>query len=507
MVYYRKYRPQMIDDLDNAEIRASLQAIFGKKDSAPHAFLFTGPKGLGKTSTARIIAKVVNCTGRTDAKTIEPCNVCDQCLSITKGTNMDILEIDAASNRGIDEIRELKEKIRLAPLAAKRKVYIIDEVHMLTTEAFNALLKTLEEPPDHAMFILCTTESHKIPSTILSRCFHLSFHLATEEELVRSFGRIAKGESVTITDEALQMIAQLAEGGFRDGVKVLEEIVSLSGGAEITKEFVEEKYNISSIKQHVSDLLHALSAKDTKKGIQIIAAIGEQGVDLKHFLQALMEELHAKLLIRTGITQTNDEDVLEISEIRALFDLLSKAYTEMKYAVLPQLPLELAVIEYCHVSRPKPLAKPQASVAPTQEEQPEEKEVTVSSLRKQVGTIKKIQALYGEQKKDETENAEKVVEVSKVELMHAPADGVYTKEWIDALWRHIIAEMKQHNHTIAGVLRGCSIKSYDKNTLIILASYKFHKERLDEMKTRVALVQVCKLLTGNDVSVEVELKT
>jgi DNA polymerase-3 subunit gamma/tau len=213
MVFYRKYRPQIIGELDSQHVRDTLYSVLFKNTS--HAFLFTGPKGLGKTSTARIVAKVVNCTGRNkesgiknkgingkkadhkdhnssyiihNSDNIEPCgNKCEQCISITNGTNLDVLEIDAASNRGIDEIRDLKDKIHLAPLSAKTKVYIIDEVHMLTTEAFNALLKTLEEPPPHAMFILCTTEPHKVPATILSRCTHIAFETATEEELIRSF--------------------------------------------------------------------------------------------------------------------------------------------------------------------------------------------------------------------------------------------------------------------------------------------------------------------------------
>src|ERR1700722_9521228 len=237
MVFYRKYRPQKIDDLDSAAVRDTLHAVL--QNDVSHAFLFTGPKGLGKTSTARIVAKVVNCETPKNKreKEIEPCNKCDQCVSITSGNNVDILEIDAASNRGIDEIRELKEKIRLAPVAAKRKVYIIDEVHMLTTEAFNALLKTLEEPPEHAMFILCTTEAHKVPETIISRCFQIMFKPATEEELVRSFKRIVEGEKLKIDDEVLKYIAGLADRGFRDGVKMLEEVYLLSQNKPITKEF------------------------------------------------------------------------------------------------------------------------------------------------------------------------------------------------------------------------------------------------------------------------------
>src|SRR5260221_6410497 len=221
MVYYRKYRPQTISELDSEKVRDTLYAVLSGKE-IPHAFLFTGPKGLGKTSTARIVAKVVNClhirsviasgakqsqkeqeiatnssSSRNDAN-IEPDNTCDQCISITNGTNIDVLEIDGASNRGIDEIRELRDRVNLAPSRAKKKIYIIDEVHMLTNEAFNALLKTIEEPPSHVMFVFCTTEPHKVPATIISRCFHVQFPRATDTDIVRSLERIVTGEKLIV---------------------------------------------------------------------------------------------------------------------------------------------------------------------------------------------------------------------------------------------------------------------------------------------------------------------
>src|ERR1035437_6549591 len=237
MVFYRKYRPQKIEDLDNESVRKTLYSIFSKGDFS-HAFLFTGPKGLGKTSTARIVAKVINCEkhiglkGQRSEKEIEPCNKCEQCLSISNGNNLDVLEIDGASNRGIDEIRDLKEKINLAPFKASKKIYIIDEVHMLTTEAFNALLKTLEEPPSHAVFILCTTEQHKVPATIASRCSKINFTRATEEEFVRSLQRVVKAEELKADKEALLEIAKLSDGSFRDGVKLLEEVAIFAGRSE-----------------------------------------------------------------------------------------------------------------------------------------------------------------------------------------------------------------------------------------------------------------------------------
>lgn len=220
MVFYLKYRPQTISELDLAQVREKLFSLL-KSKSLPHAFLFTGPKGLGKTSTARILAKAINCERVQELRIknqelrknkneshnskfiiqnsdVEPCNECQACVSITNGSNIDVLEIDAASNRGIDEIRALRERVKFAPANLKKKVYIIDEVHMLTTEAFNALLKTLEEPPDHVVFILCTTEIWKVLPTIVSRSFHISFEKPTKEELTRSLERVAKGENLTI---------------------------------------------------------------------------------------------------------------------------------------------------------------------------------------------------------------------------------------------------------------------------------------------------------------------
>jgi DNA polymerase-3 subunit gamma/tau len=541
MVFYRKYRPQRIDDLDSKSVRDTLYSVL--KNSAPHAFLFTGPKGLGKTSTARIIAKAVNCERRARSEEhgaksthstrsgqeeqraksekeitlsptpsalsdIEPCNQCDQCVSITNGTNLDVLEIDAASNRGIDEIRDLKEKIRLSPVAAKMKVYIIDEVHMLTTEAFNALLKTLEEPPAHAMFVLCTTEPHKVPATIMSRCLHIAFSLATTEELVRSFKRIAVGEKIAIDEEVLAMIAELADGGFRDGAKILEEIVSLANGEKITKELVEGKYQVSSIRYQVLRIIDVFVKKDMKTGLEIVSKLVEQGVDMKYFLQALMDELHRQMLEQVGVGQRAEGKgqgaKITIDEIRVLFELLSKANMDMKYAVLPQLPLELAIIEFTTQNSAEQNAEPSenSGLAPHVSKEG----VTVSSLRKQVGTIKKIQALYGDKSKKESVEKEEIP-TTKVALMHASPNGHVTQEWMDAFWKQLISEMKQHNHTIAGLLRGCIIKSFDKKILVIQTNYKFHKERLDDIKTRDALMKISKLLTGNDVEVKVELRT
>ena len=484
MVFYRKYRPQKIDELDSKNVRETLLSVLAKDPS--HAFLFTGPKGLGKTSTARIVAKVVNCTVK--RKDIEPCNKCEQCISITQGTNVDVLEIDGASNRGIDEIRDLKEKIRLAPMESMRKVYIIDEVHMLTKDAWNA-------PPDHAMFILCTTEPQKVPSTIVSRCLHVNFSLATTEELIRSFKRVAKAEKIEIEDKALEMIANLSEGGFRDGIKILEEIASLSKG-KITEKFIEEKYKVSSTTNQVIKILSALEEKDLKQGLQIIKELIEKGIDIKSFVQQLMDQLHGKLLVQVEGGQTE----FSIEEIKVLFELLANAYQEMKYAVIPQLPLEMVLIDYVQIFN--------------QENMPDSIMVaestgsTVGDLRKQIGNIKKVKAMYGSPAPAKQSASKPDVKPASntVELMNVPAQGNVSTEWLESLWKNIISEMKTYNHTVAGVLRGCRIGSYDKKNLVIQTTYKFHKERLDDNKTKVELIKICKMLTGKDIEVVVELK-
>ncbi|MGI8420096.1 MAG: DNA polymerase III subunit gamma/tau [Candidatus Levyibacteriota bacterium] len=504
MVFYRKYRPQTIEQLDSTAVRDMLHSVLQKE--VPHALLFTGPKGLGKTSTARILAKAVNCVKR--GKNLEPCNTCEQCGAITNGTSLDILEIDAASNRGIDEIRELKEKIRLAPVSAKKKVYIIDEVHMLTTEAFNALLKTLEEPPDHAMFILCTTEPQKIPSTILSRCFHISFKPATEEELIRSFKRIVKGENIAITEKALSIVAHMADKGFRDGVKILEEVNLLANNKEITEEFIESSFKTKSVAVSVLGLVVLLQQRKIKESLLAIKAITDDGTDIKYYTNFLINTLHETLLAKLGVTENKnlaDTDKFTVDEIKFLMPLLTKAYGEMKYAVVPQLPLELAVLEWCEMSEEQEgesaSAQPvsQVNVSVTGDG------VSVSSLRKQIGTMKKLKALYGEPKK-EKQIEEVEITTSTVALEHTTNDGVETKEWMDHFWNNLIVEMKKYNHTVAGVLRGCTIKSYSDQQMIIQTSYKFHKERLDDMKNREALLKVSKLLTGKDIEITIELK-
>jgi DNA polymerase-3 subunit gamma/tau len=474
MVFYRKYRPQTIDELDNKEVRQSLYSIFSKGSFA-HAFLFTGPKGLGKTSTARIIAKVINCEKHKDLKglrsekEIEPCNKCEQCISITNGNNLDIFEIDGASNRGIDEIRDLKEKIKLAPFKASRKVYIIDEVHMLTTEAFNALLKTLEEPPSHAIFILCTTEPHKVPATIASRCFRINFTRATDEDLTRSMQRIVKAEGIKIEPQAILEIAKLSDGSFRDAVKILDEIAIFAGSKTVTADLVNEKFNSLGITENLNRMIEVFVKKDAKKGLEICRELVKQGMDFRFFIEQLTNQLHLILLQKVGVEKADKESSLTLSEIRKLFELLATAYQETKTAVLAHRPLELMILEWGESDRGPVGSFPPASAPSSSEASFSEVRAVgrPSSTTTQVETANSLQSL-----------------------------GFFEK---------LINEVKEENHQIAGVLRSCSAEDPKNGKLNIIAKYKFHKEKLEEVKTLKLLEECADKISGEKLNIQITL--
>ena len=505
MVYYRKYRPQTIAQLDLVAVRNRLFSIL-QSDSIPHAFLFTGPKGLGKTSSARILAKAINCEKRVQGtvdrdrdKSIEPCNKCDACISITNGSNVDVLEIDAASNRGIDEIRDLRDKIKFAPASLPKKVYIIDEVHMLTTDAFNALLKTLEEPPSHAIFILCTTEHWKVPPTITSRAFHVAFEKPTKEEMISSFKRIVTGENLSVAKDVLEKVFFLSEGSFRDGAKIIEELHLTAQDEEITSETLEKTYKTESLDIRAKEFILALSEKNAKDALTLLGELVQKGVDFSVFNEKIVGLLHDSLLQKSGIPQDVVDISLDTNSLRKLIEYLSESYKELKHAVLPQLPLELAVVKWCFDEEN---TKPEIVNKKTEEKIPEAK---IENKEKETGESVKDKAGFERKEEIETKTTDNSI------LIEEKSDKEFGELFdpnkkVENFFATLIERVKKDNHSIAGILRGCNLVDLGKDKVILEAKYKFHKDKLSEDKVRKILDKRASEILLHDVQVIVELK-
>ena len=280
-MFYTKYRPQKFSEISKPNEAADALVSQLLKSKTAHAYLFVGSRGTGKTTTARILAKALNCHKL--AKNGDPCDKCESCEAIRKGTFLDLIEIDAASNRGIDDIRELKNKIRLAPSVGDNKIYIIDEVHMLTNEAFNALLKTLEEPPAKTTFILCTTEFNKVPETIRSRCQVYKFKRATLDQIITKLKSISQSEKIKISEEELRKLAKASQGGFRDAETLLEQVSEGDMG-------VDTVLNISS-KDKYLDMVDFLLAGDTSSALSMVDSVFSEGVDIYYWMGELIRNM------------------------------------------------------------------------------------------------------------------------------------------------------------------------------------------------------------------------
>ena len=380
---YRKYRSQTFSQLVGQEVVAKTLKQAVEQEKISHAYLFSGPRGTGKTSVAKIFAKAMNCPNQVDG---EPCNNCYICQAVTEGSLEDVIEMDAASNNGVDEIREIRDKSTYAPSLARYKVYIIDEVHMLSTGAFNALLKTLEEPTQNVVFILATTELHKIPATILSRVQRFEFKSIRTQDITAHIHHILEKENISSEPEAVEIIARRAEGGMRDALSILDQALSLTQGNALTTAISEEITGTISLSA-LDDYVAALSQQDVSKALDSLNLLFENGKSMTRFVTELLQYLRDLLVVQTGGENTHHSPVfmdnLALSQ-ESLFEMIRIAtvsLADMKASLQPKIYAEMMTIRLAEI-KPEPMFS-------------EAVEGEISALRQEVARLKQELANVG----------------------------------------------------------------------------------------------------------------
>jgi DNA polymerase-3 subunit gamma/tau len=506
LVLARKWRPQLFEEVVGQQhITQTLQNAISQKRVA-HAFLFTGARGVGKTSTARILAKALNCE---KGPQINPCDQCTNCQEIIHGTSMDVIEIDGASNRGIDEIRELRENVRYTPAKSRYKIYIIDEVHMLTREAFNALLKTLEEPPPHILFIFATTEPHKIPATILSRCQRYDFKRIPFREVIGSLKRIVKEEEIQISQRGLLSIAQESEGSLRDAQSLLDQVIAYAG-KNIRDEDIAEVLGLIDHKI-LSDAIDALADRDVERCMGLIERVYHFGYDLQHFCRELLQYLRNLILIRVsqhpeGLLELPEEDLellkaqaakFQFDQLNHLFSLLLKGEQEIAQSTFPRTMLEMTLIRMATLRPILPIDEMIGKLeALENRELPKGgKERNPSSASARVIHPENPER---DKKREETppKKQEQAVEEKAFEekgdlKKEEESSGVSSKIW-EETWKGLVDFTRAKNPILGSFLAlGNLVHLSDEKIEIGFEKDSFHYERMLEKENRGQLESIC----------------
>ncbi|MDO9231429.1 MAG: DNA polymerase III subunit gamma/tau [bacterium] len=518
---YRKYRPKNFSEIiGQAHIVRTLSNSI-TNNRIGHAYLFTGPRGTGKTSIARILAKTINCenlkparnatnASRSDADWHSDaggdsisCEKCPACKIITDKKSLDIIEIDAASNTGVDNIRELRETVALSNASLKFKVYIIDEVHMLSTGAFNALLKTLEEPPAHVVFILATTEIHKVPQTIISRCQRFDFVRLPIGNIIEKLNLIAKSEKVKIEKEALEMIAISAEGGMRDAESLLGQIISLED-KNITVKEVEEILGTAD-KKTAEEMAEMIVRKNSSGAISKINELLENGYDLEIFNKSLVNYLRQMMIVKidpnlqkyfsSEMTSERLEKMVklcetaELPQIISAINLFMEAQSKISSFILPQLPLEIAVIK---ATRTFPSEKVEYEI----ENLPDDE----TGSKSKVSKITTSNNIIKNKPLQKTEIIKEEIEPIQNNLN----DGEdLDMGKVRASWKKLLTDIRPYNHSLSALLSNCQPTQTKKNVLTLATPYDFYRERLNDANNKLTVEQVFSKILKSTIRIEI----
>jgi len=468
---YRKWRPQTWDEVIGQEhvVLTLHNAISGGRIA--HAYLFAGPRGTGKTTTARLLAKAVNCLD--DNLSVRPCNKCAHCQAVNDGRFLDLIEIDAASNTSVDDIRDLRDKINFSPNQGRYKVYIIDEVHMLSTAAFNALLKTLEEPPSHAIFILATTEAHRIPVTVLSRCQRHEFRRIPVGEIVKALEAIASGEGIQIENDALLLIARQATGAMRDAISLLDQLAST--GQRIDLKMTQEVLGTAT-SQTVLDLMEAILVHDSSRGLDVLHRALDGGSDPRQLARQMVDYLRDLMMMRMGnagyIEATSETrtqmgqraQAFEPSELLRLLRVFNSVAVEGRGSWLPSLPLEMALLEALD-NQVADFSPPRAAVP----------EPPISSKPGGVPPLKPQQAnpAVSTQVHKEVSNVSGVTRVSNPDSQPSTQSSV-------ANWDRILSQVRQQNPNLYSLITSCKSHYMRGSQLMLGYASEVLKEKMEK---------------------------